>query len=97
MTILLTPEPRALVLRTRAAYARSSAGFWIVYLGPFCAFALYGVVLRDGVALAIAFAALAGVLAWLLARMQRNLPRWRSILDKLLDASGTPTQPESQP
>ncbi len=98
MEIRLSAQERALIQRLRAQY---SIGWlwlaaWAAWLGPFCAFAVYGVLQRDWVAITIALAGFAGASVWMIVRAQRNAPLWKSIFDKVIDASDASARAQSR-
>jgi hypothetical protein len=88
----LTPEERALLQRWRGQSEKAFAYF--AYYGaillPIVAFATYGLLKRDVIALAVAFA---GLLLHQIHRIVTDLSRsalYRSLANKIAIASSTP-------
>lgn len=82
----LSQDEQALI--HRVAGERSDAfhriGFHLATLGPVLAFALFGLVRRDLLALALAFFSLLGLTCWRIAAEVRWFPLYRSLCQKLL-------------
>jgi len=81
----LTHAERRYVARIASSDVRGGQrlAFYAAVLAPLFAFAAYGLVRRDVVALALAFAGLAAFLLWRIAQEMASAPLYFSVLSKV--------------
>lgn len=91
----LTPAQRRYVARIASADHRGGQrlAFYTAVLGPLFAFAAFGLIRRDVVALALAFAGLAAFLIWRIAQEMASAPLYLSVFSKI-EAFESATAPE---
>ena len=85
----LSPEERELLLYFATARAGSSRlGFYLSVLAAPIAFAIYGVIQRDFVALAVAFFGLLAFVAWVVSSDRKHAKLLQSIASKITASEG---------
>jgi len=92
----LTHAERRYVARIASTDPRGGqrVAFYTAVLAPLFAFAAFGIVRRDVVALALAFAGLATFLIWRIAQEIASAPLYFSVFSKI-EASESAAPPES--
>ena len=85
--VAFTPEERALLMRRsgRSQDMGSRIAFYLAILLPMVAFAIYGLVRRDVVAIAIAFGGILLYQLWTIAYEFARVETYRSLMTKLAE------------
>ena len=95
----LTPEEQATISRYLAD-RRSRADIFLhsaIYFVPSLLFGLYGMWKGDIGAMALAYVVLVGLVVYLILQQARTSLIWRSVIRKLVKASGMPSGMSAKP